>query len=116
MKQRFRTSICVWLSQQVELQNVSATGAYFQDMAVETLLKICNKCKRKFVQHQPGESMPFVAEILSGIPDIIQDLNTYQTNTFYESVALMIRAEQHDPLRDEYLVCSAILQEFPRHD
>jgi exportin-1 len=77
-----------------------------QDMAVETLLKICNKCKRKFVQHQPGEARPFVDEILTGIPDIIQDLNTYQTNTFYESVALMIRAEQHDPARDEYLVCS----------
>lgn len=76
-----------------------------QDMAVETLLKICNKCKRKFVMQHPTESQPFVVELLAGIPDVIKDLSVHQINTFYESVALMIRAEQtNEALRVQYLV------------
>merc|ERR1719188_2625812 len=34
-----------------------------QDMAVDTFLKICQKCKRKFVVVQAGESMSFVEDM-----------------------------------------------------
>jgi hypothetical protein len=79
-----------------------------QDMAVETLLKICNKCKRKFVLQHQAESQPFVAELLASLPDIIKDLKTHQINMFYESVALMIRAETDENLRVQYLVCCGL--------
>lgn len=73
-------------------------------MAVETLLKICHKCKRKFAVLQPMEQQPFVAELLVSLPDVIKDLKVHQVNMFYESVALMIRAEGQQSLRDSYLV------------
>jgi hypothetical protein len=75
-----------------------------QDMAVETLLKICNKCKRKFVILHPTETQPFVAELLATLHITIKDLKTHQVNMFYESVALMIRAETDEQLRQHYLV------------
>jgi hypothetical protein len=73
-------------------------------MAVETLLKICNKCKRKFVVLHPMEVQPFVAELLVSLADIIKDLKVHQVNMFYESVALMIRAEGDEAVRNQYLV------------
>ena len=75
-----------------------------QDMAVETLLKICNKCKRKFVVQHAAENQPFVAELLQGLPNIIKDLKVHQVNMFYESVGLMIRAELDGNIRNSYLV------------
>lgn len=76
---------------------------------METLLKICNKCKRKFVVLHPMEQTPFVAELLMGLPDIIKDLKVHQINMFYESVALMIRAEGESVTRNQYLVRSQCL-------
>jgi exportin-1 len=49
-----------------------------QDMACETFLKICGKCRRKFVVTQLGESEPFVAELLAGLADTIRDLEAHQ--------------------------------------
>ena len=83
----------------------SSEQALVQDMAVETLLKICNKCKRKFVILQPTETQPFVAELLATLPETVRDLKTHQINMFYESVALMIRAETDEAARNAYLVC-----------
>lgn len=51
------------------------------------------------------EQQPFVAELLVSLSDVIKDLKVHQVNMFYESVALMIRAEGHQPTRDSYLVC-----------
>lgn len=64
-----------------------------QDMACDTFLKICSKCKRKFVVLQLGESQPFVAELLDNLAPTIQDLQPHQVHSFYESVGLMIGAE-----------------------
>jgi exportin-1 len=64
-----------------------------QDMACDTFLKICAKCKRKFVVLQLGESQPFVAELLDNLAATIQDLQPHQVHSFYESVGLMIGAE-----------------------
>jgi hypothetical protein len=96
---------CSPIAKEVTVQlAVVSSKVFLQDMAVETLLKICNKCKRKFVQLHPMEQMPFVAELLMGLPEIIKDLKVHQINMFYESVALMIRAEGVASTRNQYLV------------
>ncbi|KAK6926156.1 Chromosome region maintenance repeat [Dillenia turbinata] len=74
-----------------------------QDMACDTFLKIVQKCKRKFVIVQVGESEPFVSELLSGLPVTVADLEPHQIHTFYESVGHMIQAESDPQKRDEYL-------------
>ncbi|KAK1304120.1 hypothetical protein QJS10_CPB11g01284 [Acorus calamus] len=74
-----------------------------QDMACDTFLKIVQKCKRKFVQIQLGETEPFVSELLSGLPTTVADLEPHQIHTFYESVGQMIQAECDEQKRDEYL-------------
>jgi hypothetical protein len=33
-------------------------------MSTEVFLKICQKCKKKFVTPQPEESTPFIEELL----------------------------------------------------
>ncbi|KAJ6397247.1 hypothetical protein OIU84_011898 [Salix udensis] len=74
-----------------------------QDMACDTFLKIVQKCKRKFVIVQVGESEPFVSELLSGLPTTVADLEPHQIHTFYESVGHMIQAESDLQKRDEYM-------------
>lgn len=75
-------------------------------MACDTFLKICNKCRRKFVILNVGEKEPFIVELLNGLTTTIQDLETHQIHTFYEAVALTIgAAADSDPRRrEEYLV------------
>ncbi|KAF5795519.1 putative importin-beta domain, armadillo-like helical, exportin-1/Importin-beta [Helianthus annuus] len=74
-----------------------------QDMACDTFLKIVQKCKRKFVILQVGESEPFVSELLTTLPTTIIDLEPHQIHTFYESVGCMIQAETEAAKREEYL-------------
>ncbi|CAL5408072.1 unnamed protein product [Camellia sinensis] len=74
-----------------------------QDMACDTFLKIVQKCKRKFVIVQLGESEPFVSELLTSLPTTIADLEPHQIHSFYESVGNMIQAESDPQKRDEYL-------------
>ncbi|KAI3517798.1 hypothetical protein L1887_17018 [Cichorium endivia] len=74
-----------------------------QDMACDTFLKIVQKCKRKFVIMQVGESEPFVSELLTTLPTTIADLEPHQIHTFYESVGYMIQAESEASKREEYL-------------
>ncbi|CAH1430150.1 unnamed protein product [Lactuca virosa] len=74
-----------------------------QDMACDTFLKIVQKCKRKFVIVQVGESEPFVSELLTTLPTTIADLEPHQIHTFYESVGCMIQAESEVSKREEYL-------------
>lgn len=74
-----------------------------QDMACDTFLKIVQKCKRKFVIVQVGESEPFVSELLAGLATTVTDLEPHQIHTFYETVGHMIQAESDPQKRDEYL-------------
>ncbi|CAM6105957.1 unnamed protein product [Calypogeia fissa] len=74
-----------------------------QDMACDTFLKIVQKCRRKFVILQVGESEPFVCELLKGLPTTILDLESHQIHTFYEAVGFMIQAEGDLQRRDDYL-------------
>ena len=63
-----------------------------QDMAVDTFLKIANKCRKKFVTPQHGESTIFVEELCAQLPVIIADLETHQVHTFYEATGAMVAA------------------------
>ncbi|KAK1326230.1 hypothetical protein QJS10_CPA01g00912 [Acorus calamus] len=83
--------------------SISGSMVEEQDMACDTFLKIVQKCKRKFVQIQLGETEPFVSELLSGLPTTVADLEPHQIHTFYESVGQMIQAECDEQKRDEYL-------------
>jgi len=75
-----------------------------QDMACDTFLKISNKCRRKFVILQVGESEPFVNELLRGLTGTIQLLEAHQVHVFYEAVGLMVGAETETSKREGYLV------------
>lgn len=64
-----------------------------QDMACDTFIKISKKCHKHFVMLQPGESQPFLEEILLNIGSIICDLQPQQIHTFYEAIGYMIPAQ-----------------------
>lgn len=66
-----------------------------QDMACDTFIKIANKCKRHFVIQQPGESEPFIDEIVKTMRKITCDLSPQQVHTFYEACGYMISAQGH---------------------
>jgi exportin-1 len=61
-----------------------------QDMACDTFIKISKKCHKHFVILQPGESQPFLDEILQNMPATICDLQPQQVHTFYEAIGYMI--------------------------
>ncbi|KXT02633.1 hypothetical protein AC578_1160 [Pseudocercospora eumusae] len=66
-----------------------------QDMACDTFIKIANKCKRHFVIQQPGETEPFIDEIVKTMRKITCDLSPQQVHTFYEACGYMISAQGH---------------------
>jgi exportin-1 len=63
-----------------------------QDMAVDTFLKIAQKCKRRFAQVQYGETHPFIDELAVMLPSVISDLQPHQVHTFYEAAGHMVNA------------------------
>mmetsp|Transcript_33911 Transcript_33911/g.66171 ORF Transcript_33911/g.66171 Transcript_33911/m.66171 type:complete len:1090 (+) Transcript_33911:310-3579(+) len=81
-----------------------------QDMACETFLKICQRCKHQFVKHQPQEQGPFIDQLLMGsttVADIgstIADLEPHQVNMFYEAVGYIVASEHGPQRRDEIIV------------
>jgi exportin-1 len=81
-----------------------------QDMAVDTFLKISQKCRRKFVVLQPEEEQPFVEEIVINLPNTIRDLEPQQIHVFYEAVGFMVQSEPDQARRDNLL---AKLLEIP---
>ncbi|ORY37206.1 hypothetical protein BCR33DRAFT_758930 [Rhizoclosmatium globosum] len=75
-----------------------------QDMACDTFMKICQKCKRQFVMQQPGELQPFIdEEILKQIDVITGDLQPHQVHSFYESVGYMISAQPNRQLQERMI-------------
>lgn len=74
-----------------------------QDMACDTFLKIAQKCRSKFVTLQPGETRPFIVEMLETLPDIIRVLEHHQIHSFYESCGCVI-ASQPDPTQRSQLI------------
>jgi len=67
-----------------------------QEMAVDTFVKITQKCRRKFVALQPGEQLPFVEEMVAHIGQDISELEPLQICTFYEAVGHMVSAASSD--------------------
>mmetsp|Transcript_37722 Transcript_37722/g.99798 ORF Transcript_37722/g.99798 Transcript_37722/m.99798 type:complete len:1108 (+) Transcript_37722:22-3345(+) len=63
-----------------------------QEMAVDTFLKICQKCKRKFVVVQHGEQLSFVEEMMSHIAQDISELEHLHICTYFEAAGYMISA------------------------
>ena len=51
-----------------------------------------------------GEAEPFICELLQNLTLTIQDLEQHQIHMFYETVGLMISADDQEPRRKEYLV------------
>lgn len=72
--------------------------------AVDTFLKISQKCRRKFVVTQVGETYPFIDEILGTLPVIISDLEPSQIQTFYEAVGYMISSHTEPHARDQLIL------------
>lgn len=76
-----------------------------RDMAVNTLLRISKKCKRKFVTPQDDATFQgvYVEVILSHIGEHIKDLEIEQTLTFYEAIAEMVGSESNQQKQQQLL-------------
>ncbi|MCJ1361678.1 Karyopherin transporter [Acarospora aff. strigata] len=74
-----------------------------QDMACDTFIKIANKCKRHFVVLQPGETEPFIEEIVRTMRKITCDLSPQQVHTFYEACGYMISAQGQKSLQERLI-------------
>ena len=72
-------------------------------MACDTFIKIAQKCRRHFVALQPGETEPFIDEIVRNMQRITCDLSPQQVHTFYEAYGYMINA-QGQPSMQERLI------------
>lgn len=64
-----------------------------QDMACDTFIKIAKSCRRHFVAMQPGETEPFIDEIIRHLDKITCDLTPQQVHTFYEACGYMVAAQ-----------------------
>lgn len=80
-----------------------------QEMAVDTFLKICQKCKKKFVTPQAGETQAFVEEMILQVSSNISELEHLHICTYFEAVGYMISAG--DRANKERLV-KALLHHF----
>ena len=72
-------------------------------MACDTFIKIARQCKRHFVAHQPGESEPFIDEIVRNLQRITVDLTPQQNHTFYEACGYMISAQGQKSLQERLI-------------
>lgn len=74
-----------------------------QDMACDTFIKIANKCRRHFVALQPGETEPFIDEIVRNLRRITCDLSPQQIHTFYEACGYMISAQGQKSIQERLI-------------
>ncbi|KAF2491077.1 hypothetical protein BU16DRAFT_530643 [Lophium mytilinum] len=74
-----------------------------QDMACDTFIKIANKCRRHFVALQPGETEPFIDEIVRNLTKITCDLSPQQVHTFYEACGFMISAQGQKGIQERLI-------------
>lgn len=72
-------------------------------MACDTFIKIANKCRRHFVALQPGESEPFIDEIVRTMRKITNDLTPQQVHTFYEACGYMISAQGQKNIQERLI-------------
>lgn len=81
-----------------------------QDMAVDTFMKIVQKCHRPLVIRQQGERQAFILEILSMLQRVTADLSPAQVYSFYEAVGYIIVAHPNQAERERMI---AKLMELP---
>lgn len=74
-----------------------------QDMACDTFIKIAQKCRRHFVALQPGETEPFIDEIVRTMQTITRDLSPQQVHTFYEACGYMISAQGQSGIQERLI-------------
>ncbi|KAA8895473.1 CRM1 C terminal-domain-containing protein [Sphaerosporella brunnea] len=74
-----------------------------QDMACDTFIKIAQKCRRHFVALQPGETEPFIDEIVRNMQRITCDLAPQQVHTFYEACGYMINAQGQTAIQERLI-------------
>lgn len=72
-------------------------------MACDTFIKIAQKCRRHFVALQPGESEPFIDEIVRTMKIITRDLSPQQVHTFYEACGYMISAQGQQGIQERLI-------------
>jgi exportin-1 len=72
-------------------------------MACDTFIKIAQKCRRHFVALQPGESEPFIDEIVRNMQRITCDLSPQQVHTFYEACGYMISAQGQQGIQERLI-------------
>lgn len=72
-------------------------------MACDTFIKIANKCRRHFVALQPGETEPFIDEIIRTMPTITADLSPQQRHTFFEACGFMISAQGQKAIQERLI-------------
>lgn len=72
-------------------------------MACDTFIKIAQKCKRHFVALQPGETEPFIDEIVRSMQRITCDLSPQQVHTFYEACGYMISAQGQPGIQERLI-------------
>lgn len=72
-------------------------------MACDTFIKIASKCKRHFVVLQPGESEPFIEEIVRNMRKITCDLSPQQVHTFYEACGYMVSAQGQKNIQERLI-------------
>ncbi|KAJ2080331.1 Karyopherin transporter [Coemansia sp. RSA 988] len=74
-----------------------------RDMACDTFVTIAQKCRRHFIAHQPGESAPFVEDIIASADSITSDLMPQQQNRFCEAVGYLISAQLNPELQAQLI-------------
>jgi len=80
-----------------------------QEMAVDTFLKICQKCRKKFVLVQPGEQQTFVEEMMGHIEQDISELEHLHVCTYFEAVGHMISSA---PVQGKERLVQQLMQLF----
>jgi len=65
-----------------------------QEMAVDTFLKICQKCRKKFIipQQSDQQQVPFVEEMVGHIAQGVSKLEHLHICTYFEALGYMISA------------------------
>lgn len=74
-----------------------------QDMACDTFNKIANKCRRHFIIQQPGETEPFIDEIIRKIQETTADLQPQQVHSFYKACGVIVSSQNVPSIRNGLL-------------
>jgi len=96
--------LCTVLNKLFEFMHEKFPGV--REMACETFLKIAKSCQKQFAINRDTDTEPFLAEVISDIPNKTRDLEAAQIQTFYEAVGYMIAAnppEFHKQLVEAFM-------------